>query len=130
MKIHADTSQVRTVEVDLSEAPGRIARKAPKVMKRGALETKRNLKVMATGHGHLEQLPRFVEFEQIDALGLDYEIGFNKGGQGSLANIAVYGSENNAPIMGTPTDALRMELPAILRNLGNEGADAVFGTRR
>jgi hypothetical protein len=39
----------------------------------------------------------------------------------------VYGTSNNAPVMGTPMDALRLELPAILRHLGEDAEDAVLG---
>jgi hypothetical protein len=128
--IHWDTSDVDRLAADLSRAPGRIRRAAPGVFRKGALETKRNLKRMASGHSHLsgaQPLDAAVAYDELSPL--HYEIGFDKGGTGSLANIAVYGSANNAPIMGTPADALRMELPSIMRHLGDEGADAVFGGR-
>lgn len=127
MKIEFDASEVKALALDLSKAPGRIQRKAPKVMETGAFKTKRNLQRMASGHNFLSGLPSAVAYDRLDALGLSYEIGFDKGEQGSLANVAVYGTSNNSPVMGTPLDALRLELPAIMRHLSDEGEDAVLG---
>lgn len=130
MNISLDHSELDEVAVDLAKAPGRIARTAPKVLKTGAFKAKQNLQRDADGHRHLDSFAHHVAFEQLDGLGLDYEIGFNKSGQGKLAPIMVFGSVNNAPIMGTPADALRKEMPAILIHLADAGADAVFGGRR
>jgi hypothetical protein len=125
MELHWDTSEVDRLAIDLSRAPGRMQRRAPKVFAVGMAKAKKNLKRMASGHSHLPQLDSHVEYDRLGDL--HYELGFNKVGQGSLANIAVYGSINNAPIMGTPADALRVELPYILRHLGDEAAEAVLG---
>jgi hypothetical protein len=125
MRIELDSSEVDTLAADLSKAPARFQLAAPKVLERGALETKRGLQRMARGHRHLAGLPGAVAYDALTPL--HYEIGFDKGGVGSLANIAVYGTSNNAPVMGTPMDALRLELPAILRHLGEAGEDAVLG---
>lgn len=124
-KIEFDASEVKTLALDLSKAPGRIQRKAPQVLKVGAFKTKRNLQRMASGHNYLSGLSGAVSYDAITPL--HYEIGFDKEGQGHLANIAVYGSVNNAPVMGTPADALRMELPAMLRHLSDEAEDSVLG---
>lgn len=126
-RIEIEHSQVDRLAMDLARAPGRIQRRAPKVFEVGAYKTKRNLQRMAAGHRYLGGLASAVEYERIDAAGLDYEIGFNKGGVGSLANVAVYGTSNNAPIMGSPADALRMELPNILRHLADVAEDSVLG---
>lgn len=120
-----DSSQVGRLSIDLSEAPDRIQRAAPKVLYVGINKAKKNLKRDASGHDYLPKLASHVGYDEIGEL--EYELGFNKVGQGNLANIAVYGSVNNAPIMGTPADALRIELPHIMRHLGDEGADAVLG---
>lgn len=124
-RLEWDTSELDRLAVDLSKAPGRIQRKAPGVFARGAFEIKKRLKRDASGHGHLPELDRHVSYDKLGPL--DYEIGFDKIGQGNLANIAVYGSVNNAPVMGSPADAARLEMPAIERHLGAEGADAVLG---
>lgn len=125
-RAHWDTSELDRMIVDLSEAPGRIQRRAPKVFEVAANKIKRGMKRDASGHGHLPDLDRHVSYDRLDALGLSYEIGFDKIGQGHLANFAAFGSINNAPVMDH-TAALREEIPFVMRNLGNAGADSVFG---
>lgn len=127
-RLHWDTSEVNRLAVDLSEAPGRAQRKAPAVFARGAFEIKNRIKRAASGHGHLPSLDAHVSYDHLGFL--DYEIGFDKRGQGNLANIAVYGSINNAPIMETPAMLARPELREIERHLGDVGEESVLGGDR
>lgn len=122
--IRWDTDQVDRLSIDLSRAPGRIQKSAPHVLLVGINKAKKNLKRMASGHDYLPDLPGHVEYDRLSPL--EFELGFNKVGQGNLANIAVYGSVNNAPVSGSPADALRIELPQIMHHLGDEGEDAVL----
>lgn len=124
MGFHWNTEQVDRLSLDLSEAPGRMQRKAPRVFGRGALEIKNRLQRAASGHRYLPALDRFVSYDKLGDL--HYEIGFEKAGAGNLANIAVYGSINNAPVMMSPADAARLEMGAIERNLGDAGESAVL----
>lgn len=128
MTLRWDTSEVDRMATDLSKAPGRMQRKAPRVFARGARETSNRLQRDATGHDHLGELPNYVSHERLGLL--NYEIGFEKAGQGNLAVFAVYGSINNAPVMASPAAHLRRELPEITRQLGGEGESAVFGGPR
>lgn len=123
-KIKFDTSQVDRLSIDLSEAPGRMQRKAPKVFEVGANKIKAGMKRDASGHRFLPGLDSAVSYTRFDAL--DYEIGFDKRGQGNLANFAAFGSVNNVRVMDH-TAALRHELPFIQRNLGDAGESAVLG---
>lgn len=123
--IHWDTSEVDTLAADLSAAPGRMQRKAPKVFARGALKIKESLRSDASGHGHLPHLEGTVAYTKFSDL--DYEIGFDDVGQGELAAIAVYGSVNNAPVMSSPFEHARRELPFIERALADAGEEAVLG---
>lgn len=125
MSIEFDSSQVRRLALDLSKAPARIQRKAPSVFLRGAIETKRRVERDASGHDYLPQLANHVGHDRLGFL--KHEIGFNKVGQGALANITVYGSVNNDPIMESPLDHLRREVVEIVRHLGDEGESAVLG---
>lgn len=125
-RIEFDTSEVKRLAVDLSQAPGRIQRKAPKVMHRAAIDVKKAMRVDASGHRYLHQFAREVNYDRLDALGLAYEVGFDKSGQGNLANIIVFGSINNAPVYDF-TAALRRETPNIVRHLANAGEDSVLG---
>ncbi len=124
--IKFDTSEVKRLAVDLSEAPSRLQRKAPKVMARGAFQIKKGMRKDASGHNFLSKLSYKVNYDQLDSGGLNYEIGFDKVGQGNLANIIVFGSINNAPVFDH-TAALRRETPLILHHLGDAGEDSVFG---
>src|SRR5689334_12657901 len=124
-RLHWDTDEVDRLAVDLSEAPGRMQRKARAVFARGAFEIKGRIKRDASGHDYLPSLDNHVSYTKFGPL--DYEIGFDKVGQGNLANIAVYGSVNNAPVMESPLMAARREIPAIERHLGDAGEEAVLG---
>lgn len=124
MGFHWDTSEVNRLSLDLSEAPGRMQRKAPKVFGRGALEIKKRLQRAASGHRYLPELDNYVGYDKLGEL--TYEIGFEKAGQGNLAVFAVYGSVNNAPVMMSPADAARLEMSAIERNLADAGEAAVL----
>lgn len=122
--IRFDTSQVRRLSLDLTKAPGRVQRSAPKVLEVAANKIKRGMKDDASGHGHLPELDRHVSYTKESAL--SYEIGFDKVGQGNLANIAAFGSVNNAPVMDH-TAALRRETPILLSKLGDAAEEAVLG---
>lgn len=127
-RISWDASEVNHLAIDLSQAPGRMQRKAPKVFARGAFEIKNRIQRAASGHRHLPHLDDHVSY---DSLGpLSYEIGFDKRGQGSLANIAAFGSVNNAPVMQSPAMLARHEIPEILRHLGDTGEESVLGDGR
>lgn len=122
--VHFDTSQVDRLAVDLSEAPKRIQLGAKRVMKRSAQNIKTTMKADASGHGHLPHLSDFVGYDQQGEYG--YRIGFAKAGQGNLANIACFGSVNNAPVMDL-NHGLRIETPRLLQQLDGAAEDAVLG---
>ena len=129
MKLEWDTSEVNRLAVDLSQAPGRIQRKAPKVFEVGANKIKKTLRADASGHDYLKS--GFAAKVNYDRFGpLDYEVGFDDEGQGELANIAVFGSINNAPVVKSPLEHARLELPSIERHLGDAGEESVLGGER
>lgn len=121
---HFDSHEVDQFSANLRGAPDRVQRKAPKVFEVGINKARKTLKRMASGHDFLPGLASHVGYDKHGPL--DYELGFSKVGQGDLANIAVYGSVNNAPVMGTPADALRLEIPSIMSNLVDVGADEIL----
>lgn len=127
--IHFDTTQLRELSVDFSKAPGRVQRNAPKAMRRGAQIVKLAMKEDASGHRYLPKFASRVDFDKRDAIGLVYEIGFNKVGQGNLAHIIVFGSVNNAPVYDFFA-ALRRSVPTIMEDMANAGESSVFGGPR
>lgn len=128
MGVHFDTSQVDRLAVDLSQAPKRVQLKARGVMKRGALEIKRSMIREFSGHSHAPYVQGSFEFEQRDAYGLRYEIGEldSSGPQWGLAAILSKGTANNTPV-ADERNALRGEIPAIMRHLGDAAEDSVLG---
>ena len=126
MGVHFDASEVNALAVDLSRTPGRIQRSAPTVMETGAYKIKQEMADDFDGHRHLGNLGHKVNYDQLDGLGLAYEIGIDKGGVGSLGNVAAYGTSNNAPV-ADKNRGLLVELPRILNHLGDVGEDAVLG---
>src|SRR5699024_6265133 len=128
VRAHVDTSELRELAVDLSRAPGRLQRRAPKTMRWGARKVRRAMRRDAAGHRHLPWFRPEVNMDRIDAIGLAYEIGFDKHEQGKLANIIVFGSINNDPFDDF-TAALRGEIPRIVHRLGNDAETAVFGVK-
>lgn len=125
MSIEFDSSEVKRLALDLSGAPGRIQRRAPKTLRKGAFDVKQRLRRDAEGHAYLPGLAAKAAYSEFTPL--SYEIGFDKGSTGSLGNVAVYGTSNNAPIMSSPADHLRLELPTILRHLADDGEESVLG---
>ena len=123
-RIHFDTDELDRLALNLSKAPGRMQRKAPKVFEVAANKIKRGMRRDASGHNHLSKLASTIEYDKLGEL--TYEIGYKKIGQGNLANIAAFGSVNNAPVLVLDAP-LRRELPFILHHLADEGEDAVLG---
>lgn len=127
MRIKFDTSEVDRLALDLSRAPGRIQRSAAKVMLVAANKIKKGMRRDADGHDYLPHIGYTVNYDKLGDL--SYEIGFDKEGQGNLANVLVYGSVNNAPVWNH-TAPLYRELPHITANLGDAAAEAALGRDR
>lgn len=119
-----DASEVNRLAVDLSRAPGRMRTRAEGVMYVAANKIKKGMKHDASGHAHLPHLADHVSYDKIGQF--DYEIGFNKVGQGNLANIAAFGSVNNAPVFDH-TAALRRETPHVIQKLAEAAEDEALG---
>lgn len=126
--MNIDSSEVNGLLVDLQRAPGRMQRRAPRTMKRSALEIKRGMQKDFSGHDYAPRVPASLEFQQLDGLGLTWEIGEldSAGAQWGIAAILAYGTSNNAPVVDH-TAALRRETPTMLLHLGGDAEDCVLG---
>ena len=121
-----DTSELNALAKDLLD--GAQVRDLEKVMHRAANNIKRTMREDASGHSHLPMLAHTVNYDLVTTGSqVAVVVGFEKkkvvgGGKyrtpGNLANIAAYGSRNNAPVMDI-TRGLRMELPALETWLGD-----------
>ena len=125
MDIHIYDEGLDELEADLSRAPGRVQRGATRVLS-GPVRRRltRIQKEDATGHRQLQHLPGAVGSDMISPL--EVEVGFNKEGQGELANIIVFGSVNNAPVYDFRARQ-RAAIPAILDDLADMAEDSVYG---
>ena len=124
--IHFDTTEVNRLAVDFSKAPGRIQRKAPRIMQKTAFDIKTRMRRDARGHRYLPHFAREINYDRTDTLGLAYEIGFDKQEQGNLANIIVFGSINNAPVYDF-YGALYAEALGLVNKLAAAGQESVLG---
>ena len=129
--LRVDTSDARRFGIDLSNASGRLQRRAPRTMKKSALQIKRRMAEDFSGHRYAGAVPASLEFQQLDPLGLRFEIGeLDSGGpQWGLAAILAFGTSNNAPVVDH-TAALWREAPVMLNHLGGDAADSVFGAEK
>lgn len=124
-----DDSELRTLQVDLSKAPGRMQRGGHKTLGRAGDLVNKGMKQDARGHRYLPRLPRSVSNEFIDYWTQEIGLSPIPGTQGRLAHIIVYGSVNNAPVYDH-TAALRRSTPAILEMFAGEAEDDTLGRRQ
>lgn len=129
VSIHIDDHELGQLEIDLTEAPGRMQRASRKTIKRAAEIVDRAMKRDARGHRYLPHFPRAITHEVIGSY--DAEIGFEpiKGTQGKLAHIILHGSINNAPVYDY-TSALRRSTPEILEMYAEAAEGATLGSEQ
>lgn len=129
MGIHVDASQVGKLGVDLSEVPNRISPEARSVIKKGALETKKRMQAIFSGHRMAPVVAASLEFEMSgNASYSEARIGEldSAGPQWGLAAIYAFGTSNNAPVVDH-TKALDGEAEAIEKHLGDVAERAALG---
>ena len=120
-----DTSELDRLTRDLLSAPAKVIPAIMPVAHRAGGNIKRAMKKDATGHGHLKNLQNFVGYD-VDQTptSVTVDVGFRKEGQGNLANVAVYGTANNAPVMDI-TRGLYGELPNFMRWVAKVGSEVL-----
>ena len=95
------------------------------VAHRAGNKIKATMRKDATGHGHLPGLASTVNYDlERTATTVTVDVGFQKRGQGHLANIAAFGSVNNAAVMDI-TRGLSDELPNFMRWVAKVGSEAL-----
>lgn len=126
--IHVDDSELRTLEVDLRGAGLRVQMNATTVLrgKVGPL-LQREMRKDARGHRQLRRLPKSIDWEMNG--NWEVEAGVRRGQrgtQGRLAHIIVYGSVNNAPVYDHGA-ALRRAAPRAINWLADAAEESVLG---
>lgn len=96
MATSIDTHELDIANARLRGVGERLRDEADDELGAGARRIQSGMKVDATGHRYLPKFPRHVGRSRISKL--HWEIGFNRVGQGNLADIIVGGSINNAPV--------------------------------
>lgn len=120
-----DTSEVYALAASLQAAPARVMVAIVPIASRAGLAIKRTMKADASGHRHLPGLSAHVEYDlDTSPTEVKVEVGFRKRGQGNLANIAAFGSINNAPVMDI-TRPLADEVPKFMRWVAQVGGEAL-----
>lgn len=120
-----DTSELSGVAADFTAAAVKVALAVVPVAHRAGGNMARTMRKDAAGHRHLPGLASTVGYDlEARPLSVTVDVGFRKSGQGNLANIAAFGSVNNAPVMDI-TRALRDEVPNFMRWVAKVGSEAL-----
>ncbi len=118
-----DTRELDRLARDFTTAPAKVIPAIVPVAHRAGAKIKASMRKDAAGHRHLPGLPRFVEYDvDVAPTSVTVEVGFRKEGQGNLANVAAYGTSNNAPVMDV-TRGLRDEVPDFMRWVARVGSE-------
>lgn len=125
MSIDIDRSEIMALAADMSQVGSRIAplvRKAVEVTARGTEDTARRLTKGSRGFG---PLPATIDYTMVagpDWVGAD--IGFNKGGQGSMGHWWEYGSRH-FPARGPLSQSLDENAEDFVKGLTIAAEDAL-----
>jgi hypothetical protein len=104
--IDFDMSEVRNLSADLTSVGSKVAPLARKAVEVTARHVKDDARSLMKGVKGMPHIPRSVDYDMVgSAAGIGADIGFDKGGQGSLGNIYEYGSRY-FPARGPLTHAL------------------------
>ena len=105
MKIN--TSEIRALSAEFGRLPPKVEREARAVVKRGAVNIKADLRRQMRKSRWFKGFAN-INFD-LDADGLGAEIGPDKPGRGSGANIAYFGTSRGGGSVEDPAEALNRE---------------------
>jgi hypothetical protein len=119
MPVSIDASELGVLAIDLENAAQNITSgEVAKVMRKGAVEIKKNLAREMQSSRHFKGFGRHMDFDEtITSDGIEFEIGPNKSaGSGSAAgaNIAYFGTSRGGGTVTDPLVTAEAELPAIV----------------
>lgn len=120
-----DHRELDALARDLIAAPAQVIPAILPTAHRAAANMKRIMRSDASGHDHLPGLAAKVEYTVTPSpSSVEIEVGFRDEGQGELANIAAFGSVNNAPVMDI-TRGLTEETPKLVRFAAQAAVKAI-----
>lgn len=109
-RISIDTSEVRALAADLRGVGAFVSAKVPGVVSKGALNIKNQMRAEASESTHF-RFAHTISYD-LEERGYAAVIGPEKGGAGSLANIAYFGGANGGGgTVPDPLGALEAEIP-------------------
>jgi len=108
-----DVHEVVQLAVELDVAAVAVLPAVREVIQKGALNIKKDAQARVSGLRHVPGAPRAITYDTtLSAGGVEAEIGYDKGGVGSLGNLLEYGSIKNGPIPALGP-ALAAEAPVV-----------------
>ncbi|MCB9377020.1 MAG: hypothetical protein H6515_14290 [Microthrixaceae bacterium] len=122
MATYVDTHQLQAARARLAHAPAAYSDAAADVIASGARHIQTGMKTDATGHRYLPKFAGTIGRSRLTKL--SWEVGFNRRGQGLLANIIVGGSINNAPVYPW-LGPLEREIPLLEQRLADQAEQTV-----
>lgn len=123
-RITVDTSEVRAAIADMSNVDGRLRPDTSSVVKRGAQNIKNDLTSQMRSSTHFKGFAD-IGYDMVDDF--EAEIGPNKPGPGSGANIAYFGTSRGGGTVEDPEEALNRELGSFEEHLADVAERVVFG---
>jgi hypothetical protein len=119
---YVDTHQLQAARARLAHAPAAYSDAAADVMASGARHIQAGMKTDAGGHRYLPKFAGTIGRSRLTKL--SWEIGFNRRGQGNLADIIVGGSINNAPVYPW-LGPFEREIPVLEQRLADKAEQLV-----
>ena len=108
---------------DLDHQGAKVVLAQRQVVKKGALNVKKQLQTEADGHPHAARMPQAITFDvELDGKEIVADIGPEKGGVGSLAFYWL-GNSRTAPVLPDPMLAADKEAEAMAERLGKVAED-------
>ena len=129
-KIEIDTSELRTLQADMTKVDSRLARHLRPVVSKGALNIKETLREEMSesdrGGRGFGPVTKSITYELEDD-GYSAVIGPEKGAPGSLANVAYFGTSRGGGTVADPEDALQEEADAFIEHLAAMAEELALG---
>ena len=113
-----DATELRALALDLEQAAKEKPVEVRKVIQRGALEIKKQMRTEAQGVRHAPKMPSDITYDtELTATGITAEIGPTTGDVGSLA-LLYFGNSKTGPRLKDPVFALEREAKVVEEYIG------------
>ncbi len=111
--VEFDASEFRAFAARVEGAVQATEGQVEQVINRGALNIKNDLQTEMRGSRHFKGVAPGISYDMKTGSAIEAEIGPEKGGPGSLANIAYFGSSRGGGTVPDPIGALEREAPNV-----------------